>query len=230
MIYDDTCEVVEIPSKEWIKLAELNIQNKDVIRQREIREQLRSMNGMEVKFDQYFFDKTEHKNNEIEIVIEEKESILENKNKDNDEETSNSLKLGTLKAHSISTLNEMSHGFKIYMENVIDDETKETEPDIVFDTKEIYLNKRNFTNSNLNILLQMNLFNQKNHDSEQYNHENNPIIQKKKEYRKEVNMKRYTEEITLSTIFYLLVFNNQNVTLMEIFKYFARFEKRKVKI
>jgi len=224
MIYDDTCEVVEIPSREWIKLAELNTVNQDVLRQRRIREQLRSMNEQEINYDEYFFEKTSKQKSELEkmkgVSEDEKERIInEDNNGGAEEEASPSLLTGILKVQTISEKNEFAHGFIVVLENVKNVATGDSEKDIKFDTREIYLNERNFTNSNLSIILKMNKVNEE---------KLNEIILKKKNKRRELNVKRYTEEITLSTQFYKLVFNNQNVTLLEIFKYFAKYERRKV--
>ena len=219
MIYDDTSEVVEIPPNEWVKLAELNTTNQDVIRQRRIRELLRSMNNQSITYDETFFEKTEKQKFDIEKIMvaneEEKEIIV----KMNNEEENSSLVTGILKVTTISSETDFAHGFKVTLENVVNSVTKEKQEDIPFDITEIYLNKRNFKNSNLNIILSMNQNTDQQYDS---------IVTRKKEYRNDLNLKRCYEEKTLSTLFYTFIYNNQNVSLMEIFKYFPRYENKKV--
>ena len=227
IIYDDTSELVEIPSSEWIKLSELNTINKDVLRQRNIREQLKSMNNMVVDYDENFFEKTAKLKFQTDLMDratdDEKERIIK-KEKMHDEEKVETQIKGTLKVNTLTEQNENAHGFKVWIENVVNTASNEKLPDIIFDTKEIYLNNRNFKNSNLNIILTMNKSKMPNDDAL------NAIIEKKKDFRKDNNIKRYTEEITLSTHFYTLVYANQDITLLEVFRYFARYEKRKVKL
>jgi len=223
MIYDETSEVVEIASSEWIKLAELNIKNKDILRQRSIREQLRSMNRQKnVVYDEFFFDKAEKEKFDAmklqNAFSEEEKQVLINEKKEYDEDNAYSFKKGDLKVHTLSVNDPMAHGLYVALENVRDINNQK-QSDIEFDTHEIYLNKRNFKNSSLNIILSMNQNNEDQYDI---------VLKNKKDYRKYLNLKRYTEEITLSTYFYSFIYNNHNVNLMQVLKYFPKFERRKV--
>jgi len=186
--------------------------------QRKIREQLRSMDEQKIDFDEYFYEKTE-RTKEKEINIDEEMEEIMKQGKECEEDNILSIKSGVLRVKTISSTDNMAHGFKITMENVTNKITGDPEPDIKFNTREIYLNPRNFKNSNIDILLQMNKIND---DSL------NALLHNKQNFRKDLNLKRYTEEITLSSHFYRLVFDNQNVTLLEVFKYFVKFERRKV--
>ena len=130
-------------------------------------------------------------------------------------------KTGILKIQTIMGDKKICHGLNITME-VDDPENPGNIKEIIkFDEKEIGINSRNFRFTKLNILLQLNenLINEesiKNNENE------------KQEFRDYTNFKRYLDEITLSSHFYDMVYDNFDVTIMEIFKYFVYFEKRKV--
>lgn len=129
------------------------------------------------------------------------------------------IKKGILHVESIIPENPMTHGFKIYLKVYDPKNPKKLKETINFDALDICVNARNFRYCRLNILLTMN---------DHLIKEEDAILQKKKKeaYRKENCFKRYLNELTLSSLFCNMIYDNSEVTLMEIFKYFIKYEKR----
>ena len=204
MIYDQSNQKVEIPKSEWITFMNLNMQNAEINRQRQIRYKLRSLHNKEVIFNENYFEDRE------------KENLLKKKKLNLDRESE--IKKGILKVISVIEGNNSAHGFKIYIE-IKDPKKKKSNELIKFDTNEISLNPRNFKYSRLNILISMNynLITESNLSQ---------ITQSKEKQREKQCIKRYLSEITLSSLFYDLIYNNQEIIFLETIKYFVHFEKR----
>ena len=136
-------------------------------------------------------------------------------------EKSKVIKKGNIKIETIMGEKKMCHGFNISLDVTALENPDKIIETIKFDTKEICINARNFRFTKLNAILQLN--------KTKINEEVIQEFEKEKQvYRDEINFKRYLDEITLSTHFYDMVYDNCDVTIMEIFKYFVYFEKRKV--
>jgi hypothetical protein len=129
------------------------------------------------------------------------------------------IKKGILHVESIIPDNPMTHGFKIYLKVYDPKKPNKLKETINFDSYDICLNARNFRYCRLNILLTMN---------DHLIREEDLVQERKKKdvYRKEKCYNRYLNELTLSSLFCNMIYDNSEVTLMEIFKYFLKYEKR----
>ena len=242
MIYDESNEKVEIPQSEWISLCKMNLVNLETLRQKDIRQKLRCLNEKVIEYDQYYYEqkkeedskfllvgrKKRNKNDKSNLVKEE----MRNLKKENDSsmkylsfemigEKKGKLLKGKLKIETILPDKKFLHGYHISM-----DVHDEKDPNIIkenmkFNSKDISINSRNFKFTNLNIILQMNKHNINEIEIENFEKE-------KIRNRENILLKRYIDEITLSSHFADIVYDNCEVSLLEILKYFVYFERRKV--
>ena len=245
LIYDETGEKVEIPESEFATLGRLNIQNSDILRQKNIRDQLRSLNNLSVKYDEFYNEKKKKEDEER----EEKElnnakkndprSKKKKKGEFNVVEDLNKLKDLSLQIFSLGMLGGeniikngkfrvetnvpnklLVQGFNIYFDEIDKDNSKKIKETIKFDQSEISLPAKNFKYSILNSILKIN-------DEKIKDNAILDINLKKKMNRFEMTFKRYLDEITLSSLFLDLIYDNMSVTIAEIFHYFLNFEKRR---
>ena len=254
VVYDETNEKAEVPEYEWVTFARLNFQNTDILRQKYIREQLRALNNEIVKYDEFYYEKRKKEEEamnlkEINEKAEDSKGLLRKKLKkknkkskldeaddiDKPKEDSlqkfnlgllaikkDTLKVGTLRVETLIPDRMLVQGFKIFFDenNKKDSKSNTDKKTITFDASEISLNVKSFKFSKINVLIKMNEDKIKD-DTLQNNNE------KKINNRYETTFKRHLDEITLSNLFIDFVYDDPNVTLLDIFRYFLKFEKRK---
>jgi hypothetical protein len=254
IIYDETNEKAEVPEHEWVTFARLNIQNKDTLRQRFIRDQIRALNKQIVKYDEFYYEKKEiaekeKLKKELENQGEDGKGLL--KKKSNKKKTKSNLdlgedinkmkdaslqmfslgligkkddteKVGLLRVESIVPDNMLLQGLNIYFDEKekLNPNSKLIKSTIKFDSGEISINVKNFKFTKINALMQLNEEKIKD-DILQKNNE------KKVNYRYDTTFRRFIDEITLSNLFIDLIYDDSDVTILEIFMYFLKFEKRK---
>ena len=248
MIYDETSEKVEIPSNEFATFARLNTQNSEILRQKYIRDQLRSLNKHSVKYDEFYYDKKQKEEDEKEdqdIGTDQKSLLKKRKKKKKDYDVvedlnklkdlslqifsfgllgrkEDTVKAGIFRIETILPDKMLVQGYNIFID-VKDKENlkkKETIETIKFESNEICINAKNFKYTKLNIILLMN-------DEKIKDDMISENTEKKVMNRYEITFKRYIDEITLSSLFVDMIYDNINVTIVEIFLYFLKFEKRK---
>ena len=254
IIYDETNEKAEVPEHEWVIFARLNFQNKDTLRQKFLREQLRALNKQIVKYDEFYYEKKEKAekeklDKELENQGDDGKGLLKKKSKK--KKTKSSLdvvedinkmkdaslqmfslgligkkedteKVGVLRVESIVPDNMLLQGLNVYF-----DEKDKSNPNsklikstTKFDAGEISINVKNFKFTKINALMQLNEDKIKD-DILQKNSE------KKVNYRYETTFRRFIDEITLSNLFIDIIYDDTDVTILEIFMYFLKFERRK---
>jgi hypothetical protein len=243
MIYDESNEKVEIPQSEWISLCKTNLVNQETLRQKDIRKRLRSLNDKVIEYDEYYYEqkkgeeetnlllvsrKKRNKNNKSNLAKDQMKNL--NKAKDSSlkylsfgvlGEKKGKLIKGKLKIETILTDKKFFHGFNISMDIIDEKDPNIIKENMKFNSKEISINSRNFKFTNLNIILQMNKQLIYEDDIEQFEKE-------KIKNRDNILLKRYIDEIILSSHFADIVYDNCEVSLLEILKYFVYFERRKV--
>ena len=202
MIYDDTDEKVEIPRKEWIKLCRMNVNDENVKKIKEIRNQLRCLIGKNV----YMVKKGRKSESNKEDMF-----MMEINNTEEIEAISNNEVKGVLKISTSDCHSDYSHGFNVELITPsnksisIDSNVSNTLNAVPYDINALLLlNKSLITQSSLYTV------------SRKYN-----------EWKCKHNLIRYLNEVTLSSWFYELVYDNQEITIYELIYYMTKYEKRK---
>ena len=255
MIYDETNEKVLIPKREYIALCKSNFDNDNLKFKTQKRNELRCLNGVsDLLYDEYYLEKQEimkqkendskelenryvNKKGKIKELIKnhyetillkwlyQKEDIKDDEQEVLDQITSDSnsseknykmmrVKKGTLYILSNDETDPFSQGFNIQL--------KTPSSVIQFDFNDVTLSPQNFSYSKLNILLTLNKQKIKKNSSNFFQYVNT-----QKRERKRKCLQRYIKEISLSSLFYDIIYNNKEITLIEVMYYFIRFEKRK---
>jgi hypothetical protein len=131
-------------------------------------------------------------------------------------------KVGLLRVESVVPDNMLLQGMNVYFDekDKSNPNSKSVKNTIKFNSSEISINIKNFKFTKINALIRMNEEKIKD-DIIQKNNE------KKINYRYETTFRRFIDEITLSNLFIDLIYDDSDVTILEMFMYFLRFERRK---
>lgn len=205
MIYDETSEYVEIPRKEWINLCKINNEDNKVQLLKEIRNKLRCLNGQIISMER---KKQNQENGNL--------SEIEMSSRDELEKITQTHKIFKFKISSADPNDEYSHGFSIELANEKNNSIKSLNLSNFFSLKK----KVSDIDNQVNSLLRIN--------KKYITHTALFKIKKKfTEWKYQTNLEKYLNEVTLSSWFYELVYDNQEITIGELIYYLTHFEKRK---